>query len=50
MQVAFCELRVAFTSCKFKEVILQAKSCVLWVENLKNLFYDLPVGFNEFKV
>ena len=34
-----------FTSCKFKEIVLRVASCVLWVENLKILFYKLPVDF-----
>ena len=51
MQVAFCELRVSFfTSWKFKEIILQVASCISWVENFKNLFYQLPVTSWNFKM
>ena len=44
LQVASCFFRV------FKKIILRVASCVLWVENLKNLFYKLPVAFYEFKM
>ena len=32
--------------CKFKKI----KSFVLWVENLRNIIYELPAAFYELKV
>ena len=51
----FCELEIKLwvASCffrVFKKIILRVASCVLWVENFKNLFYKLPVAFYELKV
>ena len=46
----FASCEMLFTSCRFKEIFLRVVSCVLRVENFKNLFYELRVVFYEFKV
>ena len=48
LRVVSCFLRVA--SWRFKEILLRVASSVLWVENLKKLFCELPVAFYELKI
>ena len=35
--------KMLFTSCKFKKIILRVASCVLLVENLEILPYELKI-------
>ena len=44
-KLLFVSCEFLFTSCKSKEIIVT--SCVLWVENLKVLFYEQPDGVYE---
>ena len=50
----FCELEIKLrvTSCflQVEDKNLWVTSCVLWVENSKILFYEVPVALYELKV